>query len=126
MRSVNAQRHDKALLVFDYAIPGDTVARMKLKQVGKEFLPHVGSHPAWAPWTACDTLFLTWIGINDCTWNLRLQAPSAQACLNDLFAAQEKLYQAGARNFCFIDVPPAHTFPNGESALAAVSEPFAD
>ncbi|KAL1947057.1 hypothetical protein VTO73DRAFT_14018 [Trametes versicolor] len=113
VRSVNAQRPDKALLVYDYAIPGDTVARMKIKQVGKEFLPHVGSHPAWAPWTASDTLFITWIGINDCTWNLRLQAPSAQACLDDLFAAQEKLYQAGARNFCFVDVPPAHTFPKG-------------
>ncbi|EIW61098.1 uncharacterized protein TRAVEDRAFT_28408 [Trametes versicolor FP-101664 SS1] len=113
VRSVNAQRPDKALLVYDYAIPGDTVARMKIKQVGKEFLPHVGSHPAWAPWTASDTLFLTWIGINDCTWNLHLQAPSAQACLDDLFAAQEKLYQAGARNFCFVDVPPAHTLPKG-------------
>lgn len=126
VRSVNAQRHDNALLVYDYAITGDTVARVKIKQVGKEFLPHVGSHPAWAPWTGSDTLFLTWIGINDCTWNLRLQASSAQASLDDLFAAQEKLYQSGARNFCFVDVPPVHTFPNGESALAAVSVPFSD
>ncbi|KAI0355255.1 hypothetical protein OH77DRAFT_1403711 [Trametes cingulata] len=113
VQEMNRVRTSRPLLAFDYAIAGDTVARMKLKQVGKEFLPHVGVHPEWAPWTSSDTLFVTWIGINDCTWNLRLSAASAQASLDDLFAAHDKLYQAGARNFCLIDVPAVHTFPKG-------------
>ncbi|KAI0823771.1 hypothetical protein BC628DRAFT_1420508 [Trametes gibbosa] len=114
VREINSERREaRPLLVYDYAITGDTVARMKLKQVAKEFLPHLGSHPEWENWNAFDTLFVTWIGINDCTWNLRLRVSSAQASMDDLFAAQEKLYQVGARNFCFIDVPPADVFPNG-------------
>ncbi|KAI0628908.1 hypothetical protein C8Q77DRAFT_1076590 [Trametes polyzona] len=114
VREVNSQRAGQTpLRVFDYAIAGDTVARMKLKQVSKEFLPHLGAHPEWAPWLPSDTLFVTWIGINDCTWNLRLKVSSAQATIDDYFGAQEKLYNAGARNFCFIDVPPVHLFPNG-------------
>jgi phospholipase/lecithinase/hemolysin len=35
--------------------------------------------------------------------------------LQKLFQLQEELYQAGARNFLFIDVPPIHRSPAGES-----------
>ncbi|KAI0365142.1 hypothetical protein BV20DRAFT_1039069 [Pilatotrama ljubarskyi] len=91
-REMRIVRTSHPLLVFYYAIAGDTVARLKLKQVGREFLPQLGIHPEWAPWTSSDTLF---------------------ASLHDLFAAQDKLYKAGARNFCFVDVPAVHTFPKG-------------
>ncbi|EJF57987.1 hypothetical protein DICSQDRAFT_91385 [Dichomitus squalens LYAD-421 SS1] len=115
----NAKRNADPLLVYDYAVPGDTVARMKLWQVGKEFMPTMGQHPEWAPWTSLDSLFVTWIGTNDCTWNLRLQVSSAQASLVDLFKAQTRLYNAGARNFCLIDVPPCHRFPKGSKSPRA-------
>ncbi|KAH9885120.1 hypothetical protein C8Q73DRAFT_660241, partial [Cubamyces lactineus] len=118
---VTRRKHSMPLLVFDYANPGDTVARMKLAQVGRQFVPHAGAHPEWAPWCSSDSLFVTWIGINDCTWNLRLQVSSAQASLNDLFAAQETLYRTGARNFCLIDVPPAHLFPQGSRTPRAIA-----
>ncbi len=117
VQTVNAKRIGHPLLVYDYAVSGDTVARMKLWQVEKEFLPHLAPHPEWAPWTPSDTLFVTWIGINDCTYNIRLQPSAAQRSFDDLFAAQEELYTAGARNFCFVDVPLAHTFPKGESNI---------
>ena len=113
VQTVNAERRDTPLLVYDYSVSGDTISRMKLWQISKEFLPHLAPRPEWAPWTASDTLFVTWIGINDCTWNIRLQPSSIQACFDDLFAAQDKLYEAGARNFCLVDVPPVHTFPGG-------------
>lgn len=113
VQAVNDERKDNPLLVYDYAISGDTIARMKLKQIRREFLPHLAPHPAWAPWSATDTLFITWIGINDCSWNIRLRVSSAQASLDDLFVNQEALYEAGARNFCLIDLPPVHTFPGG-------------
>ena len=32
----------------------------------------------------------------------------------NLFAAQDALYRAGARNFLFIDVPPLYISPIGE------------
>ncbi|TFK80507.1 carbohydrate esterase family 16 protein [Polyporus arcularius HHB13444] len=119
VQTVNAKRVGHPMLVHDYAVSGDTVARMKLWQVEKEFLPHLAPHPEWAPWTPSDTLFITWIGINDCTYNIRLQPSAAQRSFEDLFAAQEELYTAGARNFCFVDVPPAHTFPKGPKTLRA-------
>ncbi|KAI0806645.1 hypothetical protein C8Q74DRAFT_1223444 [Fomes fomentarius] len=113
VQAVNDERKDDPLLVYDYATSGDTIARMKLKQIRREFHPHLAPHPAWAPWSATDTLFITWIGLNDCSWNIRLRMSSAQASLDDLFVNQEALYEAGARNFCLIDLPPVHTFPGG-------------
>ncbi|KAI0657084.1 hypothetical protein C8Q70DRAFT_1046356 [Cubamyces menziesii] len=115
----NILEESLSLFVFDYANPGDTVARMKLAQVGRQFVPHAGTHPEWAPWCSSDSLFVTWIGINDCTWDLRLQVSSAKASLDDLFATQEALYCAGARNFYLIDVPPAHEFPKGPKTTRA-------
>ena len=114
VQSVNAARPDSPLLVYDYAVSGDTVARMKLWQAKKEFLPHLASRPEWAPWTPSDTLFVTWIGINDCTYNIRLQPSSITPCFDDFFAVQEAIYAAGGRNLCFIDVPPVHKFPKGQ------------
>ncbi|KAI0697089.1 hypothetical protein C8T65DRAFT_755657 [Cerioporus squamosus] len=113
VQTVNATRRENPLLVYDYAVSGDTVARMKLWQIEKEFLPHLAPHPEWAHWTSSDMLFVTWISIKNCTYNIRLQPSAAQRSFDDLFAAQEELYAAGARNFCVIDVPPAHTFHRG-------------
>ena len=44
------------LLVYDYAVGGHTVSGIRT-QVQTVFLPIVGMKPAWAPWTAKDTLF---------------------------------------------------------------------
>lgn len=35
-----------------------------------------------------------------------------------LFAAQDTLYQAGARNFLFIDVPPLYMSPIGQWSIS--------
>lgn len=113
VQSINASRTNFPLLVYDYAVSGDTIARMRLWQYRKEFLPQLGSHPDSAPWTSSNTLFISWIGINDCIWNVRLQASSAQPSFDDLFKTQESLYGIGARNFCFIGIPPLHKFPAG-------------
>lgn len=113
VQTVNNKRPGEAALrVRDYAVTGDTVARMRRWQVRREFLAHARaeSEPTWS---ATDTLFVTWIGINDCSWNVRLKPPSVQPCFDDLFGAQEELYSAGARNFCLVDVPPVHIFPSG-------------
>ncbi|EIW87468.1 hypothetical protein CONPUDRAFT_134360 [Coniophora puteana RWD-64-598 SS2] len=92
-------------LIYDYALGGDRVFGVR-RQVQQWFLPDVGAHPDWAPWTSEDTLFITWIGINDCAWGGDYEEPMTR-----LFEYQEDLYAAGARNFLFIDVPPMHRAP---------------
>jgi len=53
-----------SILVYNYAIGGDSVAGVGI-QIKRRFIPHVGQKPDWAPWTSEDTLFITWVGIND-------------------------------------------------------------
>ncbi|KDR70197.1 hypothetical protein GALMADRAFT_103353 [Galerina marginata CBS 339.88] len=96
---------ESALLVYDFAIGGHTVDGVRL-QVSNYFLPKLGTKPPWAPWNAEDTLFITWVGINDCG---RFADPSST--LQKLFSSQEHLIKAGARNFLFIDVPPVYRCP---------------
>ncbi|KAI0831318.1 hypothetical protein BC628DRAFT_1353198 [Trametes gibbosa] len=97
------------LLVYDYAVGGDSVQGVR-KQIQVHFLPRMGEKPEWAPWGAEDSLFVTWVGINDCA---RLDIDDIPAVLDDLFEEQGQLYNVGARNFLFIDVPPIHRSPVG-------------
>ncbi|KAH9951458.1 SGNH hydrolase-type esterase domain-containing protein [Amylocystis lapponica] len=99
------------LLVYDYAVGGDTVAGVS-QQVREMFLPRVGSHPFWAPWGPSDTLFITWVGINDCAW---ADETTIELSIKRLFADQELLYESGARNFLFVDIPPIHRTPAGRA-----------
>ncbi|KAF5373877.1 hypothetical protein D9758_000632 [Tetrapyrgos nigripes] len=94
------------LLVYDYAVGGQTVSGV-VCQIEAQFLPGVGKKPEWALWTASESLFVTWVGINDCGYH----RDTSEETMSSLFESQEKLYQAGARNFMFIDVPPIHRCP---------------
>jgi len=92
------------LLVYDYAVGGATAQGVKGQC--HSFLNHVGKKPEWAPWTSEDTLFVTWVGINDCAFT-KDYARNMQI----LLATQEALYQNGARNFLFMNVPPINRSP---------------
>ncbi|KAI0648557.1 hypothetical protein C8Q79DRAFT_906407 [Trametes meyenii] len=107
-----ASRVPSSLLVYDYALGGDRVDGVE-RQIRRDFLPDLAPKPDWAPWTSDDTLFICWVGINDCVWNAQTSNPEAstKASLELLFSSQDELYRAGARNFCFIDVPPVYDFP---------------
>jgi len=94
-----------SILVYDYAIGGDSVAGVG-KQIKHQFIPNVGQKPDWAPWTSKNTLFVTWVGIND----LAFSSDSSQL-LKTLFGFQKCLYEKGARNFLFIDCPPIDRSP---------------
>jgi len=96
------------LLVYNYAIGGDTVHDLQ-GQVKRRFLPHAGQQPVWAPWKSDNTLFVTWIGINDCAFLGSNEA--IKQAQKKLFNLQQELYDEGARNFLFIDVPPMETSP---------------
>jgi len=98
----NPNDRGSSIVVFDYAIGGQTVSGVK-NQIERKFIPHVGKQPGW---TAEDALFVTWVGINDLAYT---SEPSPQ--LEALFKSEELLYDAGARNFLFIDVPPIDRSP---------------
>ncbi|KAI0093706.1 hypothetical protein BDY19DRAFT_918418 [Irpex rosettiformis] len=92
-----------SLLVYDYAIGGHTVNNMRF-QVLEEFVGTVNERPSCTP---KDSLFVTWIGINDV-----LTFSDQKSSLKTLFELQEVLYRSGgARNFLFIDVPPIDRCP---------------
>jgi len=102
-----ARKYNRSpLLIFDYATEGDTVDGV-VTQAEKIFFPIVGARPTWARWTGGDSLFITWIGIND----IALAHP-LQSSMDKLFAVQELHYEAGGRNFLFFDVPPIHRTPS--------------
>ncbi|GLB34892.1 hypothetical protein LshimejAT787_0204570 [Lyophyllum shimeji] len=96
---------ERPLLVYDYAKGGDTVTGVR-RQIQSRFLPSVGQKPDWASWSSDNSLFITWIGINDCAYS-RNHGTNVKM----LFSLEEELYDAGARNFLFIDVPPIHRSP---------------
>ncbi|OCH86236.1 hypothetical protein OBBRIDRAFT_797374 [Obba rivulosa] len=94
-------------LVFDYAVGGDAVTGVH-RQIHKEFLPFAGKKPEWAPWVASDTLFITWVGINDCAF---AKEDTVKPMIDRLFEEQQYLYNAGGRNFLFVDLPPLNRSP---------------
>ncbi len=121
LRLVQDQRGHPPLLVYDYALGGDRVDGVH-RQLHEDFLPHLAIKPDWAPWAPNNTLFMTWVGINDCSWNMDTPSPAAssQESICALFAIQQELYEAGARNFCFIDVPPTYDFPARACSLLSL------
>ncbi|KAG8928332.1 hypothetical protein FRC02_007056 [Tulasnella sp. 418] len=88
------------LLVYNYARGGSNTKQL-VGQVQRDFLPHAGRKPDYASWAAQDSLFITWIGINDV--GTGADPEEAQKLL---FQLQDELYQAGARNFLIFNVPP--------------------
>lgn len=90
------------------------------------FLNSVANKPASTPWTSSNSLFSVWIGIND-IGNTYYQSGDRNAfndqLISALFALIQKLYNVGARNFLFINVPPIDRSPlmlsQGSSATAA-------
>ncbi|KAI0797026.1 hypothetical protein C8Q75DRAFT_743074 [Abortiporus biennis] len=99
---------DHQLLVYDYAAGGNTVSGV-MNQIDRFFMPTVGQKPEYAPWTDTDALFITWIGINDLAYISK--DGQMEKSIKKLFLYQEKLYDNGARNFLFIDVPPINRAP---------------
>ncbi|KAJ7187236.1 hypothetical protein C8R46DRAFT_1059191 [Mycena filopes] len=93
------------LLVYDYAQGGSRVHDVR-RQIQDMFVPHIGLKPEGARWEAEDTLFVTWVGINDAAWE-----SDHGLNLEKLFEAQKILYDAGARNFLLINVPAIDRAP---------------
>ncbi|KAH7909635.1 hypothetical protein BJ138DRAFT_206591 [Hygrophoropsis aurantiaca] len=104
-------------LVYNFATGGDRVPGVGL-QIENRFLcmDGVGTKPNWlsSQWSETDTLFVTWVGINDLVLLhrfLRMAEQGLEQTITLLFGYQEDLYKAGARNFLFFDIPPIYRCP---------------
>ncbi|TFY72677.1 hypothetical protein EVG20_g339 [Dentipellis fragilis] len=108
------------ILVYDYARGGDGVSDIR-RQAVHQFIPHLGKRPELCPWTSSDTLFMTWVGINDCAYVDTEE--ETQGLIDTLFGFQEQLYEWKARNFLFINVPPINRSPAAMWAEAMQKHP---
>ena len=102
-------------LVTPYA---PTVLSVK-NQVQDEYLPTYGSKHAWK---SSDSLVAFFIGINDVgnSWWLN-NATLYDMIFSEYQSLVEQVYQTGARNFLFLNVPPVNLAPltlaNGDYAI---------
>ncbi|KAH7135395.1 hypothetical protein B0J11DRAFT_158558 [Dendryphion nanum] len=108
-------------LVTPYA---PTVLSLK-NQVEDLYIPNYGAGTASGrKWTAQDSLFAVWIGINDVgnTWWLN-NATLYDAIFAEYTSLLTKLYDTGARNFLLLNVPPINQAPltlkNGPDVVEA-------
>jgi len=117
--------YNKSLvLTYNYAYGGATIDAslvkpytstvLSLTDQVNEFLRTAGKKPASTPWTSSNTLFSIWIGINDIGNSFYLSGDRekfSDTLLNAEFALVQKLYNAGARNFLWLNVPPIDRSP---------------
>ena len=89
-----------------------TVLSLK-EQIEQEYLPKYSTSPSFFNWKANDTLFASFLGINDV--GNSYANPNASWVLADDVAEYGRLmdtiYQSGARNFLFLNVPPVNRSP---------------
>ncbi|KAF4553433.1 Acetylesterase-like protein [Elsinoe fawcettii] len=96
----------------------DTVLSFK-DQVEKEYLPYYANKPAAVPWKSEDSLFGFFFGINDVGNSWWLSNATLYPSIFDVYSTQvEKLYQTGARNFLFLNVPPVELAPQNAANSA--------
>ncbi|KAF4621138.1 hypothetical protein D9613_001150 [Agrocybe pediades] len=116
--------NNSLLFTYNFAYGGATIDAslvapyeptvLSLTDQVNQFLGSVASKPASTPWTSANSLFSIWIGVND-IGNSYYQSGSRDAfsdtLLNAYFALVQKLYNVGARNFLFANVPPIDRSP---------------
>ncbi|KAF2114953.1 carbohydrate esterase family 16 protein [Lophiotrema nucula] len=108
---------------FNFAYGGATVNASLVKpyqptvksiidQVG-QFSSSIASKPSYAPWTASNSLFAVWIGVNDVgnSYSNANEIALLDKIFDSLFSQMEILFKAGARNFAFLNVPPINRSP---------------
>ena len=78
-----------------------------------EFSEYLVPPPSYAPWTASNALFAVWMGVNDVgnAWYQSNWTAIAEAVVTRYFQEVTIMYDAGARNFLFLTVPPIQYTP---------------
>ncbi|KAJ4471449.1 hypothetical protein J3R30DRAFT_3525217 [Lentinula aciculospora] len=116
--------NNSLVLTYNYAYGGATIDSglvapfeptvLSVTDQVNQFLDTAASKPAETPWTSANSLFSIWIGINDLGNSYYLSDNRTSfdtTLLNAEFALIQKLYDVGARNFLFLNVPPTDRSP---------------
>lgn len=87
-------------------IPYQPTVKSLIDQV-KQFSDSIAAKPSYAPWTANNSLFAIWMGVNDVgnSWWKENVTELHSMIMRDYFEEAEIMYNAGARNFAFLTVP---------------------
>lgn len=134
---LTVQYNASLLLTYNLAYGGATVdsnlvapyeptVLSMVQQVEDEYVPNYSGSPAIAPWVSNDTLFAVFIGINDVTNSYYEGVPATTTINTQVFQVYSSLvqtmYDSGARNFLFLNVPPEEKSPllkaKGATAVA--------
>jgi len=120
---VSSTYNKSLILTYNYAYGGATIDAnlvtpytptvLSLTDQVNQFLTGAALNHA-ATWTSANALFSIWIGVNDIGNSYYLsgdRAAFSDTLLNAEFALVQKLYDAGARNFLFANVPPIDRSP---------------
>ncbi|KAL8707252.1 MAG: hypothetical protein Q9220_007695 [cf. Caloplaca sp. 1 TL-2023] len=100
-----------------------------VSQVDNRFMPKY-SDKAKAGWSSEKTLFAFWFAINDVLRSYEQSNPPNAAIISTYTRLIDKLYQTGARNFLFLNVPPVSRSPaitaKGPAAAASLAKDVQD
>lgn len=121
---VTATYNRSLVYTYNYAYGGATIdanlvkpftpSVLSLTDQVNEFLNGAAKKPASTPWTSANAIFSIWIGVNDIGnsyGNGGDRSAFSDTLLNAYFALVQKLYNAGGRNFLFLNVPPIDRTP---------------
>ncbi|KAI0657770.1 hypothetical protein C8Q70DRAFT_1046069 [Cubamyces menziesii] len=121
---MTVEYNNSLILTYNYAYGGATINAslvapyeptvLSLIDQVNQFLGTVADKPATAPWTSENSLFSVWIGINDIGNSYYLSGDRdafSDTLLDSYFGQVQELYNAGGRNFLFINVPPVDRSP---------------
>lgn len=100
-----------------------TVLSLK-DQINQEYLPKYSRHPSFFNWKKKNTLFASFFGIND-IGNSYYAANASSVLFQDIAeyaSLMDVVYQSGARNFLFLNVPPVNRSPLTKSQGHAASQ----
>ncbi|KAF8181809.1 hypothetical protein BJ912DRAFT_605219 [Pholiota molesta] len=121
---LTATNNKSLIYTYNYAYGGATIDAtlvapyettvLSVTDQVNEFLSTAASKPASTPWTSANSLFSVWIGVNDIGNSYYASGDRgafSDTLLNAEFALIQKLYNAGARNFLWGNVPPIDRSP---------------
>ncbi|CAE6424533.1 unnamed protein product [Rhizoctonia solani] len=117
---VTTQYNTSTLLTYNFAYGGATINATLVAPYTPTVLSLIDqvniflANKAVAPWTASNTLFSVFIGINDIgnSWyQSGDRAAFSDTLLDGYFGLMKKIYDVGGRNFLFVNVPHVDRSP---------------
>ncbi|OIW27680.1 carbohydrate esterase family 16 protein, partial [Coniochaeta ligniaria NRRL 30616] len=120
---LTSQFNKSTLLSYNFAYGGATTDSalvtpyeptvLSLVDQVAQFSGSIASHPSYAPWTAADALVGVWIGVNDVgnSYWLANETVLLGEIMDRYFQQLQIVYDAGARNFVLLSVPPINKTP---------------